>query len=148
MTKSLLPNCRFLSLSSELLGKDWLEKSQEIDAQLDNLGMDLAEEAVYLLFDRAPGSVLAGEAQCRIARSVIGPKKELTGALRMNDWVQAPVHRQAIQASEWSQILQECYNEWENLQRQGQKIAAPFMIVAKRRLTPQLSLSLEALFHG
>ncbi len=146
--KSLLPNCRFLSLPSEHLGKDWFEKSHEIDEQLDGLGMDLAEESVYLMFDRAPGSILAGEANCRIARSVIGPKKELTGVLRMNDWVQAPVHRKSIKASDWTQILQECYSEWENLQRQGQKIAAPFMIVAKRRLVPELSLALEVLFHG
>ena len=146
--KSLLPNCRFLSMASEHLGKDWLEKSQQIDSQLDSLGMDLAEESVYLLFDRAPGAVIVGEAVCEIARSVIGPKKNLTGPLRLNDWVQAMVYRKAIQASEWDQVLQECYSEWENLQRQGQKIAAPFMIVAKRRLVPELKLSLEVLFHG
>ncbi len=146
--KSLLPNCRFLSLASENQGKDWLEKSQEIDGQLESLGMDLAEESVYLLFDRAPGAVMAGEAQCEIARSVIGPKRDLTGPLHMNDWVQAQVHRKALKASDWNQILQECYLEWENLQRQSQKIAAPFMIVAKRRLIPELNLSLEVLFHG
>jgi hypothetical protein len=146
--KSLLPNCRFLSLASEHLGRDWLEKSQEIDGQLDSLGMDLAEESVYLLFDRAPGSVLAGEALCQVARSVIGPKKELTGELRMNDWVQTLVHRKALTATDWSLVLKECYIEWENLQRQSQKIAASFMIVAKRRLTPELVLSLEVLFHG
>jgi len=146
--KSLQPNCRFLSLASEHLGRDWLEKSQEIDGQLDNLGMDLAEESVYLLFDRAPGAVLGGEALCQIARSVIGPKKELTGELRMNDWVQTLVHRKALTATDWSLVLKECYVEWENLQRQSQKIAASFMIVAKRRLTPELVLSLEVLFHG
>ena len=148
LMESLLPNCRFLSLSSDHLGKDWVEKTQEIDAQLDNLGMDLAEESVYLLFDRAPGAVVAGEAVCRVARSVIGPKKDLTGTLRMNDWVQAPVHRKAISGADWTQILQECYAEWESLQRQGQKLASPFMIVAKRRLRPELTLSLEVLFHG
>lgn len=145
--KSLLPNCRFLSIASEHLGKDWLEKSQFIDNQLDSLGLDLAEESVYLLFDQAPGAVMSGEAVCQIARSVIGPKKDLSGPLRLNDWVQALVHRKALQARDWDSVLQECYSEWENLQRQGQKIAASFMIVAKRRLIPELNLSLEVLFR-
>jgi len=146
--KSLLPNCRFLSLASEHLGKDWHEKSLEIDGHLDDLAMDLAEESVYLVFDRAPGAVLAGEALCRICRSVIGPKRDLNGPLLMNDWVQAPVHRKALKATDWTHILQECYSEWESLQRQGEKIAGTFMIVAKRRLIPELNLSLEVLFHG
>jgi len=144
---SFLPNCRFLSVESDLLGKDWSEKSQLIDDQLDDLAMDLAEESVYLLFDRAPGSVQAGEAVCRVARSVVGPKKELQGNLTMSDWVQAPVHRKALKSSIWEDILQECYAEWESLQRQGQTVTAPYMIVAKRRLAPELSLSLEVLFH-
>ena len=146
--KSLLPNCRFLSLASESQGKDWMEKSELIDGQLDNLAMDLAEESVYLIFDRAPGAVIADEAHCLIARSVIGPKKNLEGAWRMTDWVQASVHRSPLQASEWSDVLQECYIEWESLQRQGQKIGPSFMIVAKRRLVPELNLKLEVIFHG
>ena len=146
--ESLLPNCRFLSLESEHLGRDWAHKSQEIDAQLDNLGLDLAEESVYLIYNRAPGSVLANEALCQIARSVIGPKKDLAGPLFMSDWSQSPVHRKSLKGPSWPQILQECYSEWESLQRQGQKVAAPFMIVAKRRLVPELSFTLEVVFHG
>ena len=48
MNKSLLPNCRFLGLESEALGRDWFEKSVFIDAHLDELGMELAEETVFL----------------------------------------------------------------------------------------------------
>lgn len=146
--KSLLSNCRFLSLHSEELGRDWSIKSLEIDDQLDNLGMDLAEESVYLLFDQAPGSIIAGEGHCKIARSVIGPKKNLTGPLELFDWVQAPVHRKIIRYTDWDQILEECYREWENLQRDGQKLAPDFMIVAKMRLAPELTLGLEVLFHA
>lgn len=145
--KSLLPNCRFLTKASEEQGRDWTLRSREIDDQLDHLGMDLAEESVYLLFDRAPGSVIGGEANCMIARSVIGPKKGLEGPLKLFDWVQAPVYRKALGASDWDLVLEECYQEWENLQRQNHKLAAPFMIVAKRRLVPELTLSLEVLFH-
>jgi hypothetical protein len=145
---SFLPNCRFLSVESDLLGKDWAEKSQMIDVQLDGLGMDLAEESVYLLFDRAPGSVKSGEATCQVARSVVGPKKELLGNLSMRDWIQAPVHRKALISSIWEDVLQECYSEWESLQRLGEATAPPYMIVAKRRLVPELSLSLEVLFYA
>ena len=109
--------------------------------------MDLTEESVYLIFDRAPGAVIAGEGICQVARSVIGPKKSLEGPLRLFDWVQASVHRKVIHATDWDQVLEECYQEWENLQRQAQKLAAPFMIVAKKRLNPELNLSLEVLFH-
>ena len=144
--KSLLPNCRFLTLASTDQGRDWTLRSREIDDQLDHLGMDLAEESVYLLFDRAPGAVIAGEANCLVARSIIGPKKGLEGPLKLFDWVQAPVHRKLIRASDWDQVLEECYQEWENLHREAQKLAAPFMIVAKRRLIPELALSLEVLF--
>lgn len=145
---SFLSNCRFLSVESDLLGKDWAEKSQMIDDHLDELGMDLAEEGVYLLFDRAPGSVKVGVAQCRIARSVVGPKKELLGNFTMSDWVQAPVHRKVLKSSNWEDILEECYAEWESLQRVGQVTAVTYMILAKRRLIPELELTLEVLFHA
>lgn len=146
--KSLLSNCRFLTLASENLGRDWSVKSLEIDDQLDELGMDLAEEAVYLIFDKSPGAIIDGLGKCLIARSVIGPKKNLEGALKLVDWVQAPVHRKAIQQTDWDQILSECYSEWENLQRQGESLGPSFMILAKMRLVPELTLGLEVLFHA
>lgn len=145
--KSLLPNCRFLTLASHELGRDWSDRSTEIDDQLDELGMDLAEESIYLLFDQAPGSIIHGEGSCLVARSVIGPKKNLEGALKLTDWVQAPVERKALRSTDWDQILEECYQEWESLQRQSRKLAAPFMIVAKKRLIPELSLTVEVLFQ-
>jgi hypothetical protein len=144
--KSLLPNCRFLALPSTDQGRDWTLRSREIDAELEQLGMDLSEESVYLLFDRAPGAVIADEANCLVARSIIGPKKGLEGPLKLFDWVQAPVHRKSIRSTDWDQVLEECYQEWERLQREAQKLGAPFMIVAKRRLVPELALSLEVLF--
>lgn len=145
--KSLLPNARFLSLSSAELGRDWCELTRTIDGQLDNLGLDLAEESVYLLFDTAPGGVLAEEGVCEVARSVIGPRKNLEGPLRLSDWVQSPVHRKALTSNDWDEVLEECYREWEHLQRAGHKLAGPFIIVAKRRLIPELILSLEVLFR-
>lgn len=118
-----------------------------IDSHLDELGMDLAEESVYLLFDRAPGAILAGEGQTMVARSVIGPKKNLSGELKQVDWIQAPVFRKVLISNDWDLMLGECLTEWENLQRKGEKLASDFMIVAKRRLLPELTLTVEVLFH-
>ncbi len=147
MIKSLLPNCRFLGKSSEHLGRDWVELSQNIDSHFEGLGMDLADQSVFLLFDRAPGSILAGEGGCLVARSVIGPKKNNLDGLQLIDWIQMPVYRKILNAVEWQSVLQQCYTEWENLQRQGIKISAPFMLQVRRRLVPDLILELEVLFH-
>lgn len=144
--KSILSNCRWLTLESEVLGKDWSEKAQEIDENLEGLGMDLAEETVFLLFDRSPGAISAGEGRCRVARSVIGPKRRLEGPLELVDWIQAPVHQITLKVGTWTEVLNQCYKEWENLQRQGHKPVSPFMILVKRRLEPELELKLEVLF--
>lgn len=142
-----MPNCRFLTIPSDNLGQDWEECSRQLDANLDELSLDLADESVYILFDRFPGAVLDHEGEALVARSVIGPKKNLPEPFGLKDWVQALVYRKVILASNWGHILEESFKEWENLQRQGHEIAAPFMIVAKRRLTPELALSVEVLFH-
>lgn len=152
MIKTLLPNARFLSLDSENLGQDWSQKAQGIDRQLSALSMDLAEESVFLLFDAAPGAILEGSGHCLIARSVIGPKRNLEGPLKLQDWVQAPVWRKVIGSRpglNWGGLLDECYQEWENLQRQGHHLKAPFMLVIKRRMEPnktELHLTVELLF--
>jgi hypothetical protein len=152
LIKTLLPNARFLALDSENLGQDWAQKAQEIDRSLSGLSMDLAEESVFLLFDGAPGSIVDGAGHCLIARSVIGPKRNMEGPLKLQDWVQAPVWRKLVSrapAMNWGELLDECYQEWENLQRQGHSLKAPFMLVIKRRMEPQkneLQLTVELLF--
>lgn len=152
MIKTILPNARFLSLDSENLGQDWAQKAQGIDRQLPGLSMDLAEESVFLLFDAAPGSVLDGSAHCQIARSVIGPKRNLEAPFKLQDWVQAPVWRKLMGSRptlNWGELLDESYQEWENLQRQGHPLKASFMLVIKRRMEPQkqeLQLTIELLF--
>lgn len=144
---SLFPNSRFLSLPSEHLGKDWFELSSVIDNFLEELGMELAEETVFLIFDRAPGAIIEGEGSCLVARSVIGAKKSVERPLQMTDFNQGTVHFKALVSSDWGVALKSCYLEWENLQRSAVKIASPFMILVKRRLTPELDVTLEVLFH-
>ena len=150
--KTLLPNARFLTLASENLGQDWFEKAREIDRHLPELSMDLAEESVYLLYDRSPGAVLEGEGTCLIARSVIGPKRQFEGQLGLQDWVQALVYRFPVKSlNHWPGLLEECLQQWENLHRQALDTPAPFMLVFKRRLeSPEGSWHLlaEALFRA
>lgn len=148
MIKTLLPNARFLTIKSDHLGRDWSECAQILDTQLDALGMDLASESVYLLFDRSPGAILAGEGEVLVARPVIGPKKQLEAPLAFLDWVQAPVYSKILTSFEWGSLLDECLGEWESLQRQNLTLAAPFMLVVKKKLCPQLELGVEVLFHG
>lgn len=147
MTKSILPNARLLCISSESLGRDWFEKSMELDMVLGELSMDLSEESIFILFDRAPGAVLAGEGSCQIARSVIGPKKSLQQPFRLVDWVQTEIYRKVLLSKDWEGVLEDCYLEWENLQRSGTKVASPFIILVKRGLKPDLNLALEVLFY-
>jgi hypothetical protein len=147
MTKSILPNARLLCISSESLGRDWFEKSMELDMVLGELSMDLSEESIFILFDRAPGAVLAGEGSCQIARPVIGPKKSLQQPFRLVDWVQTEIYRKVLLSKDWESVLEDCYLEWENLQRSGTKVASPFMILVKRGLKPDLNLALEVLFY-
>ena len=145
--KSHLPNCRWLAVESEEAGRDWNRKAQSIDDHLEGLGMDLAEESVYLLYEDSPEAILEGDSLCQVARSVIGPKKTLSGDLKLKDWVQAPVHRSDLSATEWDDLLLECQKEWKILKKEGVKLASGFMIVVKRRLSPALSITSEVLFY-
>lgn len=147
MTTTLLANTRFLSLPSDHLGKDWMERSGLIDSYLEQLGMELSEETVFMIFDRAPGAIIAGEGHCLVARSVIGPKSHVERPLQMTDWIQGPIHLKSLVSLDWDLALKACYQEWENLQRSAVKIASPFMILVNRRLAPELIVSLEVLFH-
>jgi hypothetical protein len=144
--KTLLPNTRWLSLTSENLGQDWMAKISEIDQKLEYLGMDLAEESIFLIFDSAPGSVKAGEGRCEVARPVIGPKKAVPTPLKLWDWTQGGVYRLKLQGKSWEMLLEEAYLEWENLQRQGFPVATSFMLLLKRRIDGALSLEVEVLF--
>lgn len=146
MIKSLFPNCRWITLPSENLGRDWAELAQKIDEVLESLGMDLAEESVFILFDRSPGAVLEAEAQAVVARSVIGPKKQLEAGMKIVDWTQSMTMRQELKSKEWQEIHTECAQLWEDLHRKGEKPKSGYMLLLKRRLKPQLELAIEVLF--
>ena len=147
MSKTILPNARFLAIKSEHLGRDWSDCVQKLDSQLDALGMDLASETVYLLFDRSPGAISAGEGGVLVARPVIGPKKALSAPFELVDWVQAPVHKKRLRSVDWTGLLDECSGEWERLQRENVNVTGPFMLELRKLLGPELELELSVLFR-
>lgn len=143
---SILPNMRLLGLFSENRGADWSSLVLEIDDVLSGMGMDLAEEKVYFLFDRSPGAILNHEGQTLVARSVVGPKKQVEAPLQLVDWVSAPVHRKTLQGKTWESVLQEAYKEWENLQQLNQKTSRSFILCLNRMVLDALVLEIEVIF--
>lgn len=143
--KSMLPNLRLVSLPSQNLGQDWMERVTELDILLYESGFELASEEVYLLFSHAPGSVLNGEGSCQVARSVVGHKKELTAPFVLIDVISGPVYCTELKGSTWTQSLHEAFKFWESLHREGHKIGRPFMIRLLRRMNPGLVLAQELL---
>jgi hypothetical protein len=143
MIQVLLPNLRWVCVPSETLGEDWLEKSLTLDQSLHLQGMDLAEEAVYLLFSLGPQDVLDGRGECLIARSVIGPKKALPPPFRSMDWTSTEVWKANLEGENLRQQLESL----EVLRTQSSLKAQSFMVCVRRQLRPHLSVKVEALLY-
>jgi hypothetical protein len=144
--KQVLQNQRWVSTPSDHFGEDWAQKAAKIDAILPLYGLDLAQEEVFLLFDRSPGALLTGEGQCLVARPVLGPKRSLGEGLELRDWVAAGVYISPLKEETWEALSSELIGCWEQLQREGKRLKAPFMLRFTRRLEPQLSLERVAIF--
>lgn len=134
MIQTILPNARWLTLPSLHEGRDWAELAQKIDEELPALGMELAEESIFLLFERG---------ECLVARPVTGPKKNLPGPIKLRDWTQSPVLKKVLQSYRWEDILAEVRSSWTALGRPGPP--EKFMLLIKRRLIPDLKLTVELL---
>lgn len=144
----MLSNMRWLTLPSEAMGEDWAQKTAQIDELILHEGVDLAEESVFLIFNRAPGSILDKVGECVIGRSVIGPKKEYKSPFKLLDWTAGEVIMEPLKSSEWESVLLECLTHWENLHRANKPIAGPFMLKLDRRIHEQkLHLSTSVIFH-
>ncbi len=147
MNKSILPNARFISLPSSQIGRDWYEVTLKLDSVLEELGLELLEEVVYLHYGSAPGMVIEGSAECRIARSVIGPLKKLEGDYKITDWTQGLVYKIPLSANSWDDLLAQCYKAWENLVRMAIKPTSQFTISLKRELKDTLQHKVEVIFY-
>lgn len=147
MMNSHLANIRWLAIPSETSGEDWFEKSVILDENLESLGLDLAEEAVYLIYSETPDKILDGTGECLIARSVIGPKREPVAPLRLIDWKAAPVWRETLFGESLTDYLEGAEEARFKVQKSAEKLAKSFMIVVKRKLEPELKLEVETIFH-
>jgi hypothetical protein len=147
-SRKLLSNMRLVCVPSDSRGEDWYEKTTLIDESLHLWGMDLAEESVYLFFDRAPGALLEGEdGECLIARSVIGPKKKLPLPFFLRDWTSSRVYSRGLSENSWSSLFSESFSFWGDLQREGKKILPAHTVRIRRSLNPGLGLNLEVIFR-
>lgn len=145
--KSLLSNQRWISVPSEAHGKDWLEKCSQIDRELRSTGHELAEEVVFLLFDRSPGALVEGEGSCRVARSVTGPKSELPAPYQLQDVVSTPVWRRELKGQTLSEVLESAFEVWQQLVREGNSVRGELILALSRRLKPELNLITEGIFR-
>ena len=141
---SSLPNIRWLAIPSDTVGSDWYEKSLEVDSVLSSEGMDLAEEAIYLLFSESPEDILDGKGHCLVARSVIGPKKSFRSPFSLIDWVASPVWRENVEGDTLTDILT---MSKEVRRKASAALAKPFFLCVRRRLCPELEITTEVIFH-
>jgi hypothetical protein len=142
-----LPNLRLVCLPSQHLGEDWDACVRRIDAFLQDNDFDLAEEAVYLIFDRAPAAALSGEGSCVVGRPVIGPKRRLDLPFLQEDRVASSVFLEDLAQNDWPGMLGAAQLHWERLQRENHSLRAGFMLKFARLLTPQLELKRQVYYY-
>ncbi len=146
MKLELLANMRLLGKASEGRGEDWKERSLELDRLLEGLGHELAEEAVYLWYNRAPGAVLEGEGQCLIARSVIGPLVDPPSGTKLVDWTATSTWTLESTETTWEGVLTEAFETWVELQRKGNFEGRSFLLRMRRMINPNFAFKIEVIF--
>lgn len=144
---SFLPNMRLLALPSDALGEDWFEKGQLIDQELSKGDWEVAEESTYLFFSASPEDVLNGDGQCLVARSIIGPKREVAAPWILNDWTAAPVWQGMLKGQTLSEKLANASELRASARKELKKIAEPFILCVRRKLVPELVIETFVLFN-
>jgi hypothetical protein len=147
MNNSHLANMRWLAIPSDNLGHDWFTKQQELDQVLESYGLDLSEEAVYLLYSDTPSDILDGKGRCLVARSVIGPKKEVEAPLTLIDWKALPVWTEVIKGKTIEDLLVEAQSVRMKAGNGQVALQKSFTLSVRRELLPELNLKIEAIFH-
>ena len=144
---TILPNMRLVYLSSDKQGTDWIELIQQIDSLLVRHNLELAEESVYLFFESGPALIAEGQGACRVARAVVGSKKDLPTPYHLEDWVSSRVQKEVLLELNWPELMTEAQMHWERLMREGKKLGRGFILCLSRKLSPDLELSTLAMFH-
>jgi len=124
----ILPNMRLLCAPSEAAGEDWAQMIAAIDQSLTHSPYDLAEEAVYILFEPEA---------CLVGRSVVGPLKEVEGSLRIRDWKAKPMKRMTLRERLWDRLQNEIFEHTRS---------ASYILCLRRSLVPELKLEVEVIF--
>lgn len=146
VTTTILPNTRLIGVPSSGAGEDWFILCHKLDRSLAEFGMELAEESIYLLFDRSPGALANGEGTCLVARPVIGPRRDPPSPYILKDLVRSQVYTHEISRNSLPEVLDDAQSVWEDLQRRGKKVGNGFSICIQRRLRPELALKAQLIF--
>ena len=145
--KTVQSNARFFGLISQNLGKDWLDLTNKIDHELATYKFELSEEKVFLFSGTSPASMLEGDGEVAVFRSVIGAKQNVEKPFILLDWELKTVFKEKIFENDWDQILLAASKSWENLSREGRNLRPGFWILAQRNISSGLELSIEVMFH-
>lgn len=146
-SQTILSNLRWLCLPSENQGKDWIEKSADLDINLEKYGLDLEEAGVYLIFSESPRSILENNGHCLVARSVTGPWKEPEPPLVIIDFVSRPVWRKTLSGNGLYDLLSEADSFRTELLMQGKSARETFILLVRRELKPDLKVNVEVIFQ-
>lgn len=147
MNHIILPNARFLGLTSLHSGQDWDELIPQIDQLMDEIGLSLSEETIILIFPESAQSVTEGTSECKVCRPVVGPKKQVPSPYFIEDWVQQTVFSFPIKSEGWDEVFIECSQIRNQLILDNKKIKNGLMLLLKRELLPDLKLTIEAVFQ-
>jgi hypothetical protein len=126
--KIQLPNYRFMGIHSDSIGEDWAQKSALIDRAMGESAYELAEEGVFLIFD---GS------HCLVARSVVGPLKEVPEPFKVLDMQSGAAYETTLQNKSWNEVSQIVESREKS----------PFMIKLARKLLPALELQVSLILR-
>lgn len=122
--KEQLPNLRLLFLESSEWGRDWQSLSSQLDQKLEDKGLELSVQDIYIQFISWPKVP-----QVLVGRSFIGPLIEIDSPFIVNDWETAEVDLFPLQSVQWEDL----FAEVAEIKAQNM-LGADFIIVFKRRI--------------
>lgn len=125
--KEQLPNLRLLLLESGEWGRDWQSLSNQLDQKLEDKGLELSVQDIYIQFISWPKVP-----QVLVGRSFIGPLIEMESPFIVNDWETAEVDLFPLQSVHWEDF----FTEVAQIKAQNQ-LGSDFVIVFKRRIVDE-----------
>jgi hypothetical protein len=127
---TVLPNMRLLGTTSEHEGRDWDQLVRKIDYLAEAQNFDLAEETVVIEFR---------DGHAFVFRPVIGGIRELSAPWLLVDRMAGQTDVQLLNENDWDEVLEKV----ETLRPEN---AEGFTLLLKRRMAPELKLSVEVFF--